>query len=637
LPVISEEQAQRILEVTQGVPLAVAMIAGLYLETTDIELITAKVDSQRNIVDQMVERYLLHARDDLTERHKLYGLALLRRSDEPLVLATALGLSEEEAKTRYEREMSQLHRRYSFIFTEKARPSLHQEVRYFLRLWLLERYKNPEIIAVNVRLKAAHEYLIKHLEERRSYATLEERLQDDEWAMLYLDLTEQQFWLDPTEGVRYLLPFMIAATMYRRGTNKEAARVALFFEQGVQSSSRLWWKWTTQTLVLMTRRRLSDQGLTELQKMVHQAEQRCPTFPSLLPNYREELEAILWWQLGEAYRGRDKHQSLEWYEKALKRLPTQRRLKDAASDTAWLIAEKLHRKKKDSEAIPFLTRAIELKPDFVIAYIFRGMAYSNQKDYFRAIEDFDHAIHIDPGSIFAYRNLGIAYRKLKRHHQAIECYDRLLALDPHNLSAYKSRGRAYYSLGDYQHALEDYNLVVSLNTNSSSAYESRALTYLRLHQRSLAIADYNTAYELDATQMNAAWMSIWVGMGKQRLGPEEANHLERIATIDPHYYLASICRGIASGLRGHVKEGLEEVERAISLKPKAWDAYFWKGILAAYYYRGRTHLEVTEQGIERALEMDMPPVLLTPLYWLEQDVPDMFERFAKPLLEKYKM
>ena len=48
-------------------------------------------------------------------------------------------------------------------------------------------------------------------------------------------------------------------------------------------------------------------------------------------------------------------------------------------------------------------------------------------------------------------------------------------------------------------------------------------------------------------------------------------------------------------------------------------------------------MEVTEQAIERALEMDMPPVLLIPLYWLEQDVPDMFERFAKPLLKKYDM
>jgi tetratricopeptide (TPR) repeat protein len=517
LPVVSEEQAHRILDVTQGVPLAVAIVAGLYLETADIELVTAKIDSKRKIVDQMVERYLLHSRDDLTERHKLYGLALLRRSDEPFAIAAALGLSEEEAKTSYESELSRLHRRYSFIFTEKAQPSLHQEVRYFLRLWLLKRYKDPEIIALNVRLKEAHEKMIKQLEERRQYTTLEERLQDDEWAMLYLDLTEQQFWLDPTEGVRYLLPFMIAAAIYRRGANKEAAKLAAFFEQGIPSSSRAWWKLATQNLVFITNRKISDQGLTELQEMVQLAQRRCPTFPSPLPAYREELEAALWWRLGEAYRGRDNRRSLEWYEKALKRLPAQKSLKDGGSEAAWLVAEKLHRERKYREQIPFLDKALELKPDFVMAYLFRGMAYSNQKDYLRAIEDFDRAIHLDPDSVFAYRNLGIAYRKLKEYRQAIESYSHILALDPHNLSAYSSRGWTYYNLGDYQHAIEDYNQVISLNPNSALAYESRALTHLRLNNRSQAIADYNKAYRLDATKMNAIWMAIWVEMGKQRI------------------------------------------------------------------------------------------------------------------------
>lgn len=175
----------------------------------------------------------------------------------------------------------------------------------------------------------------------------------------------------------------------------------------------------------------------------------------------------------------------------------------------------------------------------------------------------------------------------------------------------------------------------SLPTEISESRESRALTHLRLHQRSQAIADYTKAHELDAMGMNTLWMVIWIGMGKQRIGQGVANQLESIATINPNYYLAYICRGIVLSLRGQVKEGRQEVERAISLKPNLWDAYFWKGLLAAYYYRGRTHREETEQAIERALEMEMPPVLLTPLYWLEQDVPDVFEQFAKPLLEKY--
>jgi energy-coupling factor transporter ATP-binding protein EcfA2 len=153
LPVVTEEGAELILEVTQGVPLAVRIAAGLYLEKTDLAIITEKSDGKREIVDEMVQRYLLHTHDDQDERMMLYGLAMLRRADHPAAITAALGLSPERAKTNYETELSRLQRRYSFIFTEKAQPSLHQEVRHFLRLWLLERRNQPEIIAVNERMK----------------------------------------------------------------------------------------------------------------------------------------------------------------------------------------------------------------------------------------------------------------------------------------------------------------------------------------------------------------------------------------------------------------------------------------------------------------------------------------------------
>jgi len=39
--------------------------------------------------------------------------------------------------------------------------------------------------------------------------------------------------------------------------------------------------------------------------------------------------------------------------------------------------------------------------------------------------------------------------------------------------------------------------------------------------------------------------------------------------------------------------------------------------------------------IEQALSVGLPPMLLTPLYWLEKDRPDFFEKYAKALLERY--
>ena len=204
LPPLTDSDAKRIWDVTQGVPLAVNIAAAIYRESKSLDAVTEKVEGKKEIVDQMVCRYLLHPRSNLNERYKLYGLAMLRRADQPPAIAAALGLEEEKAKTGYRSELSHLHRRYSFIFTEKDIPALHQEVRHFLRLWLLERRTEPEIAAVNKRLLTAQETAFRALEEQREYTTLKDRLQDDEWVDTYLDLTEQQFWFNPVEGVKYI-------------------------------------------------------------------------------------------------------------------------------------------------------------------------------------------------------------------------------------------------------------------------------------------------------------------------------------------------------------------------------------------------------------------------------------------------
>ena len=60
-------------------------------------------------------------------------------------------------------------------------------------------------------------------------------------------------------------------------------------------------------------------------------------------------------------------------------------------------------------------------------------------------------------------------------------------------------------------------------------------------------------------------------------------------------------------------------------------------MLCAYYYPGRYQIAI--EAIEKSLIVGegLPPVLLTPLYWLERDRPDFFHQFARPLLKKYDM
>ena len=285
LPRVTEEDAKRILDVTQGVPLAVKIAAGLYSETADLSTITDTIEGKREIVDGMVRRYLLHTRTDESEKAKLYGLALLRRADQPDAVAAALGLTPKQAKTTYPAELSRLQRHYSFIFTEKEQPSLHQEVRHFLRLWLLEHRREPHIRAIIEQLRATCEEMLQHLEERIQYANLKERLQDDEWANLYLDLVEQQFWLDTTVGIRYILPFMIAAAIYQRDMNEDASEIGTFFaETQVRSLYHQWWQWAEQSLTYTTSQFPSEQELHSLKELTDLSKQVVQSFRNHFPH-----------------------------------------------------------------------------------------------------------------------------------------------------------------------------------------------------------------------------------------------------------------------------------------------------------------------------------------------------------------
>jgi tetratricopeptide (TPR) repeat protein len=601
LPEVTEEGANRIWNVTQGVPLAVKIAAGLYLETASLDTITEDVQGKREIVDQMVRRYLLHTRADQAEQAKLYGLALLRRANQPAAIAAALGLTTQ---ADYRSELSRLNRRYSFIFTEKVEPSLHEDVRHFLRLWLLEHRTHPEIMAVNERLKEAHVTSLQKLEENRNYSTLKERLQDDEWVGVYLDLTEQQFWLDPVEGVRYILPFLITASlyratsftfsMYRYNLDEDVVELGQFFETSIQPPYRDWWQlairslnyrsnpfasnpwaptpqgipnWNDLTNPFTVPKESTTSQLEELAKLV---DQRRLTFPQPLPDYKAELEALLWWHLGEDWRYQDEEKARGWYEKALTRLRQEPELRKAVASLYRDISNKFYDEKKYSESIPPLNRAIEL--------------------------------------------------------------------DPYHVIAYNDRGAAYSFLGQDERALEDYNRAIELDPNNVRAHTGRGISYLSLKDIEQAKADFDRAVELDPAYIRAAWMRCWAGMSKQRNDRALIEQLEKMATSDLkpddlNHYLRDVCQAVILSLRGKPKQGLAIVGRTKSLWGEQWNIYFWKGMICAYYYQGRYSL--AREAIEKALALKMPPLLLTPLYWLAEDKPDFFQQYAKPLLEEY--
>lgn len=77
----------------------------------------------------------------------------------------------------------------------------------------------------------------------------------------------------------------------------------------------------------------------------------------------------------------------------------------------------------------------------------RGGAYSEGKDYDRAIADYTRAIGLNPELENAFYDRAEAYRLEKNYSLAVTDYDRAIQLDPNDADALFGRGLAKTGLG----------------------------------------------------------------------------------------------------------------------------------------------------------------------------------------------
>jgi tetratricopeptide (TPR) repeat protein len=153
--------------------------------------------------------------------------------------------------------------------------------------------------------------------------------------------------------------------------------------------------------------------------------------------------------------------------------------------------------KKFNKSIQDFNEAIKLNPTYGKAYNNRGVVYNDIGDYDQAIQDFNKAIELNPYLLTIFNNRGAAFNKLGKYDQAIRDFNRAIGNNPNDALAYNNRGIAYNDLGQYQSAIQDFNKAVDLNPKDATVYYNRGSTYLKLKKYPEAIQDYNTVIELN--------------------------------------------------------------------------------------------------------------------------------------------
>ncbi len=268
-------------------------------------------------------------------------------------------------------------------------------------------------------------------------------------------------------------------------------------------------------------------------------------------------------------------------------------------------------------AITNLSKAIELNPDYVDAYYFRGLVYITEEDYDKAIADYTKAIELDPNNnseiakatgASAYFLRAGAYYENYDYDAAIADFDKAIEMNPGHSDAYYLRGEVHYFDNNDDKAIADFTNAIELNSDfAADAYYLRGEIYYFKDDYGKAIADFTTAIESDSDYAGDAY--YFRGEAHYFINDYDsaiADFSVALALYPDDSY-AYYFRGDSYYLKGDYDSAIADFERAIKLDPA--DADIKTYLAEIYALRGYIHAKEDDYDsatadFNRAFELD---------------------------------
>lgn len=170
----------------------------------------------------------------------------------------------------------------------------------------------------------------------------------------------------------------------------------------------------------------------------------------------------------------------------------------------YLEANKLDTATKDGakEAITLLTKALDEKPLYTDALLFRFKLYQSQEMYKEEIADITSLIKIDSTSAGYYKMRANAYSLKKDPENAIADYTKAYSIDTSMIECIYERGNVYVEFfidKKAKLAIDDFTYCIAHSSISIKAlsYVGRGRVYAEQEDYDKSISDYNTALKVN--------------------------------------------------------------------------------------------------------------------------------------------
>lgn len=205
-----------------------------------------------------------------------------------------------------------------------------------------------------------------------------------------------------------------------------------------------------------------------------------------------------------------------------------------------------------------------------------GNAWRDNRDYDKALQDYDEALRLDAKSAWVYANRGFIWREKRDYVRALVELDEAIRLDPALHWAYAVRGRVWRDQGQNDRAIRDFDQAIRLNANAAWYHNERGTLHQTAGRYGDATKDFDELIRLEPTVAKHYIDRGVVHRLAGRLDEAIADSNEAIR-LDPKSSLAFNSRGYARERKGAFDSALQDYDEAIRLDPKNATAYHNRG------------------------------------------------------------
>jgi len=225
-------------------------------------------------------------------------------------------------------------------------------------------------------------------------------------------------------------------------------------------------------------------------------------------------------------------------------------------------------------AEPPLTKALQLDPDLGEAYATLGLLRQQQGNWQAAEQAYQTAITLRPSYARVFRLYGRLRRDQGRIEESKEFLEKALVLDPYSAPVNVDLGRAYDALGHFDEALQRFLRVVEIEPDHAFAYVYIAAIHYLVHgQIDESLVWYQKAAENDvlSPSLQAAQAIAYLELGDV----ESAKiWVDRGLELGPRTFWAVWASTLFNLYTGDDLASQADARKLLELYPRNWGSLF---------------------------------------------------------------